>query len=149
MNRVILMGRLVADPETRYTPSNTSISRFRLAVNRGGKQAEGQPSADFFDIVAWQKTAEFVGKHFKKGMQVLIEGRLRNDQWTDKEGQKRTRTEINADQVYFAEGRREHADQDTDARAYQKEHTSQNRGHSVDSEQEPTYTLDDGDDLPF
>lgn len=107
MNKVILMGRLVADPETRYTPSNTSISRFRLAVNRGGKPQEGQPTADFFEIVTWQKTADFVGKYFKKGMQVLVEGRLRNDQWTDKDGQKHYRTEVTADQVYFAEGRRE------------------------------------------
>ena len=107
MNKVILMGRLVADPETRSTPSNTSISRFRLAVNRGGKPVEGQPTADFFDIVTWQKTADFVSKYFKKGMQVALEGRLRNDQWTDKEGQKRFRTEVTADQVYFAEGRRD------------------------------------------
>ena len=107
MNKVILMGRLVADPETRYTPSNTSISRFRLAVNRGGKPVEGQPTADFFDIVTWQKTADFVSKYFKKGMQVLVEGRLRNDQWTDKDNQKRFRTEVTADQVYFAEGRRD------------------------------------------
>lgn len=107
MNRVILMGRLTADPETRYTPSNTSVSRFRLAVNRAGKQAEGQPTADFFDIVAWQKTADFVSKYFHKGMQVAVEGRLRNDQWTDKEGQKRFRTQVTADQVYFAEGRRD------------------------------------------
>lgn len=107
MNRVILMGRLTADPETRYTPSNTSVSRFRLAVNRAGKQAEGQPTADFFDIVAWQKTADFVSKYFKKGMQVAVEGRLRNDSWTDKDNQKRFRTEVTADQVYFAEGRRE------------------------------------------
>ena len=70
MNKVILMGRLVADPETRYTPSNTSISRFRLAVNRGGKPVEGQPTADFFDIVTWQKTADFVSKYFKKGASV-------------------------------------------------------------------------------
>ncbi len=107
MNRVILMGRLVADPETRFTPNNISVTRFRLAVNRPGKPQEGQQSADFFDIVAWRQTSDFVGKWFKKGMQVLIEGYLRNDQWTDKEGQKRNRTEVHVDQAYFAEGRRD------------------------------------------
>jgi len=107
MNKVILMGRLVADPETRYTPSNISVARFTLAVNRIGKPQEGQPSADFFDIVAWRQTADFVGKYFKKGMQVLVEGYLRNNQWTDPQGQKRYRTEVHVEHAYFAEGRRE------------------------------------------
>jgi single-strand DNA-binding protein len=107
MNRVILMGRLVADPETRFTPNNISVTRFSLAVNRQGKPQEGQPTADFFDIVAWRQTSDFVGKYFKKGMQVAIEGYLRNNNWTDKEGQKRFRTEIHVDQAYFADSRRD------------------------------------------
>lgn len=143
MNKVILLGRVVADPETRYTQSNTAITRFRLAVNRGGKQAEGQPTADFFDIVAWQKTAEFVGKYFTKGMQVLVEGKLRNDQWTDKEGQKRSRTEVNADQVYFAEGRRSDTDERPQATRHESAHQeAMTAGDGV-------YTDDLGEDLPF
>jgi single-strand DNA-binding protein len=107
MNRVILMGRLTADPEVRYTQNNLSISRFRLAVNRPGKPQEGQPGADFFDIVAWRGTADFVGKYFKKGMQVLVEGYLRNNSWQDQQGNNRYRTEIHVDNVYFADSKRD------------------------------------------
>lgn len=107
MNKVILMGRLTADPETRYTQNNISVTRFTLAVNRQGKQQEGQPTADFFDIVAWRSTSDFVGKYFKKGMQVLVEGVLRNNQWQDQQGNKRTRTEVHADSVYFADSKRD------------------------------------------
>ena len=107
MNRVILMGRLTADPETRYTQNNISVSRFSLAINRPGKQHEGQPTADFFDIVAWRATSDFVGKYFKKGMQVLIEGYLRNNSWQDQQGNKRTKTEVHVDNVYFADSKRD------------------------------------------
>lgn len=107
MNKVILMGRLTADPETRYTQNNISVSRFSLAINRPGKQHEGQPTADFFDIVAWRGTSDFVGKYFKKGMQVLVEGYLRNNQWQDQQGNKRTKTEVHAENVFFADSKRD------------------------------------------
>ncbi len=107
MNKVILMGRLTADPEIRYTQSNLPVARFSLAVNRIGKQQEGQPTADFFDMVAWRQTADFVGKYFKKGQQVLVEGYLRNSNWTDPQGQKHYRTEVTVDRAYFADSRRE------------------------------------------
>jgi single-strand DNA-binding protein len=107
MNKVILMGRLTGDPEGRYTQSNISVARFSLAVNRIGRQQEGQPTADFFDIVAWRQTADFVGKYFKKGQQVLVEGYLRNNNWTDQQGQKRYRTEVHVDHAYFADSRRD------------------------------------------
>ena len=107
MNKVILMGRLTGDPEVRYTQANISVARFSLAVNRIGKPQEGQPTADFFNIVAWRQTADFVGKYFKKGQQVLVEGYLRNNNWTDQQGQKRNSTEIHIDHAYFADSRRE------------------------------------------
>jgi len=107
MNKVILLGRLVADPETRYTQSNIPMTRFRLAVNRPGKPQEGQPNADFFQITAWRSTAEFVGKYFRKGQQVLVEGYLRNNNWTDQQGNKRYNDEIYAEQVYFADSKRD------------------------------------------
>lgn len=106
MNKVILMGRMVADPETRYTQNNTAMTRFKIAVNRQHKQ-EGQPTADFFQITAWGKTAEFVQKYFTKGQQVLVEGNLRNNSWTDKDGNKRYRDDIHADRVYFADSKRD------------------------------------------
>jgi single-strand DNA-binding protein len=108
MNKLILLGRLVHDPEMRVTPqTNTSVVRFSLAVNRAFKAAEGQPTADFFNIVAWKSTADFVNKYFKKGQQVLIEGSLRNKNWTDKDGNKRYSTEVHADHVYFADSKRD------------------------------------------
>jgi single-strand DNA-binding protein len=104
------MGRLVADPETRMTQSNIAMCRFKIAVNRAGKKQEGQPSADFFQITAWRQTAEFVQKYFTKGQQVLIEGYLRNNQYTDKDGNKRYSDDIHADKVYFADSKRDRVD---------------------------------------
>jgi single-strand DNA-binding protein len=110
INKVILMGRLVADPETRMTQSNIAMTRFKLAVNRGGKKQEGQPTADFIQITAWRQTAEFVQKYFHKGQQVLIEGYLRNNNWTDKDGNKRYADEVHAEHVYFADSKRDKVD---------------------------------------
>ena len=105
-----MMGRLVADPETRMTQSNIAMTRFKLAVNRQGKKEDGQPTADFFQITAWRQTAEFVSKYFSKGQQVLIEGYLRNNQYTDKDGNKRYSDDIHADKVYFADSKRDKVD---------------------------------------
>lgn len=118
MNKVILMGRLVADPETRYTQSNIAMTRFRIAVNRPGKTQEGQSNADFFQITAWRNTAEFVGKYFKKGQQILVEGYLRNNSWTDQQGNKRYSDDIHAEQVYFADSKRDSGSNNAYAGAY-------------------------------
>lgn len=115
INKVILLGRLVADPETRITQNNTAMARFKLAVNRQGKKEEGQPTADFFQITAWRATAEFVQKYFHKGQQVLIEGYLRNNNWTDKDGNKRYSDEVHADQVYFADSKKDRVDDTGDS----------------------------------
>jgi single-strand DNA-binding protein len=150
LNRVILMGRLTGDPETRYTQSNISVTRFSLAVNRAGKQQEGQPTADFFDIVAWRQTADFVGKYFKKGQQVLVEGNLRNNTWTDQQGQKRHRTEIHIDHAYFAEGRRESSGTADYTPAPQQTAQRQTEAAPAASEGDGFYTLnEDDEDLPF
>ena len=132
MNKVILMGRMVADPETRYTQNNTAMTRFKIAVNRQYKQ-EGQPTADFFQITAWGKTAEFVQKYFTKGQQVLIEGNLRNNSWTDKDGNKRYSDDIHAEKVYFADSKKSN-DNSNDNKTY--------------SEPAP-YQLSEDEDLPF
>lgn len=139
MNKVILLGRLVADPETRYTQSNIAMTRFKLAVNRQGKPQEGQPTADFFQITAWRSTAEFVQKYFQKGQQVLIEGYLRNNQWTDKDGNKRYSDDIHATQVYFADSKRDRQES-TVQQGYQQ---------APQAEQGGFYDLGDSDDLPF
>lgn len=102
MNKVILIGRLTKDPEMRYTTnSNTAVCNFTLAVNRRFKQDE----ADFIPVVAWGKTAEFCDKYFGKGRQVAVVGRIEISGWNDNEGKKRYKTEVVADEVYFADSK--------------------------------------------
>lgn len=101
INQVILMGRLTRDPEQRTTTTGKTIASFGLAVDRGG-QDDG---ADFFDVTAWEKLAELVVKYLGKGRRVLVQGRLRQDSWDDKEtGKKRTRVEVVATDVTFLDG---------------------------------------------
>ena len=89
LNKAILMGRLVADPELRRTPNNNSVTSFTLAVNRSYVRQGEQPQTDFLDIVAWGKTAEFVSRYFTKGRMAVVTGRLQIRNWTDKDGNKR------------------------------------------------------------
>lgn len=107
MNKVILMGRLTKDPDVRYTQTNnTMIASFTLAVNRRFAKEEEQ-NADFINIVAWSKTAEFCSKYFKKGQQVGVIGRMQTRTWDDDAGQKHYITEVVAEEVYFADTRRD------------------------------------------
>lgn len=95
------MGRLTRDPETRTTPSGKSVTSFSLAVDRGGQDDQ----ADFFDVTAWEKTGELVAQYLTKGRRALVQGRLRQDSWDDKEtGKKRTRVEVVAFDVTFLDG---------------------------------------------
>jgi len=107
LNKAILMGRLVADPELRRTQQGTAVTSFTLAVNRSFTRNGDQPQTDFIDIVAWQNTAEFVSKWFKKGMQVAVSGRIQTRNWEDRQGQKRKSVEVVAEEVHFAESKRD------------------------------------------
>jgi len=106
MNKIEIIGRLVKDPELRTTASGTPVTSFTLAVNRKFSK-DGDKQADFFNIVAWQKSAEFAYKYFKKGQQIAVVGRLENRSWEDKEGQKRISTEIIAEDFDFADSKKE------------------------------------------
>ena len=107
MNKTILMGRLTKDPDTRYTQTtNTQVTSFTLAVNRRFAK-EGEQQADFINIVSWNKTAEFVSKYFKKGQQVGVIGRIQTRTWDDDQGQKHYVTEVIAEEVYFADSKKE------------------------------------------
>jgi single-strand DNA-binding protein len=107
MNKVVLMGRLTRDPEVRYTSANnTMVATFQLAVSRRFAR-EGQQDADFIYIVAWDKTAEFVTKHFRKGQQVGVIGRIQTRNYDDKDGKKVFVTEVVAEETYFADSKRE------------------------------------------
>ncbi|OIP85593.1 single-stranded DNA-binding protein [Candidatus Saccharibacteria bacterium CG11_big_fil_rev_8_21_14_0_20_41_19] len=98
INQVILMGRLTRDPEERTTSTGKLIVSFGIAVDRVGQD----DSADFFDVTAWEKLGELVIKYLGKGSRVLVQGRLRQDSWDDKEtGKKRSRVEVTATDVTF------------------------------------------------
>lgn len=106
MNKVELIGRLTKDPEERYTQTtNTMVANFTLAVNRRYKK-DGEPDADFINCVAWKKTAEFIIKHFKKGNQIGLAGRIQTRSYDDQNGNKRFITEIIAEEIYFADGKK-------------------------------------------
>lgn len=101
INQVILMGRLTRDPETRTTTTGKTIVSFSLAVDRGGQDDQ----ADFFDVTAWEKLGELVAQYLSKGRRCLVQGRLRQDSWDDKEsGKKRSKVEVVATDVTFLDG---------------------------------------------
>ena len=108
LNKVILMGRLCADPDFRQTTSGASVCRIRVAVERrfANKQT-GEREADFINVVCWRQQAEFVSKYFTKGRMAVVSGRLQIRNWTDKEGNKRRSAEVVADQVYFGDSKRD------------------------------------------
>ncbi len=102
-NKIILVGNLVADPELKQTQSGIAVSTFRIAVSRRFTRAGEQPQTDFFDIVAWRQTAEFVTRFFTKGRPILVCGSLQTRSWTDANGNKRISYEIIADECSFVD----------------------------------------------
>ena len=153
MNKVILMGRLVRDTETRYSDGAEplAVARYTLAVNRRFKKDE----ADFINCVAFGKTGEFAEKYFKKGQMVAIVGRLQVRSW-DKDGERRWSTDVIVEEQYFAEGKH-----DSEKNGGSKPAPEQNRSAAAQSkpakqmglaEQEGFYPIDESvedDDLPF
>ena len=108
LNRIVLMGRLVRDPELRRTQSGTAVTSFALAVDRDFKnQATGEKDTDFIDIVAWRSTAEFICQYFTKGRMAVVEGRLQIREWKDQNGNNRRTAEVVADNVYFGDSKRD------------------------------------------
>lgn len=107
LNEVILMGRLTRDPDVRMTQNGTTAANFALACERDYAPQGQDRETDFFDIVAFGKTADFAGQYFAKGQLVTVKGRLQQRDWTDKQGNKRRTTEILADRCYFAEKRQD------------------------------------------
>ena len=108
MNKVILMGRLTRDVDVRYTSTNnTMVASFGLAVNRRFAKEGEERQADFINIVAWGKTAEFCSKYFKKGQQISLIGRIETRNYDDKDGKRIYVTEVIAEEVYFAGGKKE------------------------------------------
>ncbi len=105
MNKVMLIGRLTAKPELRYTPSNVPYSRFSLAVNRPFNSQQGERGTDFINIVIWRKQAENVCNFLDKGSLVSVEGRIQTGSFNDKDGNKRYTMDVVADSVQFLESK--------------------------------------------
>lgn len=108
LNKVILMGRLTRDPEFRQTTSGVPVCRFSIAINRNYKSkqsGERVEETDFVECVAWRNTAEFVSRYFSKGNMILVEGQLRNDNYTDNNGVKHYRMNVFVDNVSFCESK--------------------------------------------
>lgn len=125
---------MTKDVELRYAPNGTCIANFSLAVNRRFKQ-EGQPEADFFNIVAFGKTGEFCGNYFSKGQQVLVEGRLQTRSYDNKEGKKVYVTEVVCEAVYFADSK--------------KEANNEQKNDNTNFDSENPFTIVDDNGLPF
>ncbi len=107
LNTAILMGRLVADPELRHTPNNVAVTSFTIAVDRSYVKAGTERQADFIDIVAWRNTAEFVCRYFRKGQMIALQGSIQTRSYTDSQGIKRKAFEIVAENVHFADSKRD------------------------------------------
>lgn len=142
MNKIMLMGRLTRDPETRYSQgeSQFAIARFSLAVDRRFKR-QGEPDADFFNCTAFGKQGEFVEKYLKQGTKILLSGRVQNDNYTNKNGEKVYSVQIIAEEIEFAESK-----------------ASQSGGGFQPVQPDPTQAADDGflnipngieEELPF
>ena len=107
LNRITITGRMTRDPELRTTQSGISVTSFSIASQRSYKNGNGERETDFFDVVAWRSTAEFVTKYFVKGSLVTVDGRLETRKFTDKQGNERKTVEIIADNVFFGDSKNE------------------------------------------
>jgi len=108
LNHIVIMGRLVRDPELRRTGSGVAVASFRVAVDRDFAPKDGgERKADFIDCVAWRQTGEFISKYFSKGRMIVVDGRLEMRDWTDKDGNKRTSAEVVVANAYFGDSKRD------------------------------------------
>ena len=147
LNHITIMGRMVRDPELRRTGSGTAVASFTLAVDRdfSGKDG-GEKETDFIDCVAWRNTGEFVAKHFTKGRMAVVSGRLQIRGWTDKEGNKRRTAEVVAENVYFADSKRD----DQGGNTYGSAPAGSYGGYAAPTGPSDFAMLDDDDaQLPF
>ena len=106
MNKVILMGRLTANPDLRQTPQGTTLARFTVAVNRRF-QREGGQQADFINCVAWRQTGEFISRYFRKGSMIAVEGQIQTRSWDGQDGKRQYSTEVVVENAYFTGSRSE------------------------------------------
>lgn len=156
LNVVAIMGRLVADPELRTTQQGTNVCTFRIACERSYTPKGQQRQADFVDIVAWGKTAEFICKFFQRGSMIAVEGSLQTRNYQDKQGNKRTAVEVLANNISFADAKA--ADKPAAASYEQQTRNHVQQANATQNAPQPAYTqgsmdnfsvISDTDDLPF
>lgn len=140
MNKVFLIGRLVRDPELRYTSSNIPVATFSLAVNRNFTGQNGERETDFINIVVWRKQAENCKNYINQGSQVAIDGRIQTRNYEDQNGQKRYITEVVADNVQFL---------DTKASREQRMESNGVNPYTLAAESEKTVSMSDIPEDPF
>ena len=151
LNKVVLCGRLTADPELKQTQNGVAVVTFTLAVNRRfqsrSADAAGGQQADFISLVAWRQTAEFISKYFKKGSALCVTGSIQTRTWQDQQGQRRYATEVVVDEAMFVDSRNEAAGNGYTPDAYAAPapaYASPAEGGSANFEE-----LKADDDLPF
>ena len=148
LNVVAIMGRLAADPQLRQTTTGKNVASFRIACDRGRRDANGQSQADWLDVVAWDRTAEFVCKYFQKGSLIAIDGRLQSRSYQDKNGNNRTAFAVVAENINFggSKGTNKQVDEGGEAPPAGYRPSEPAPGHS---ESDDFAVIDDSDDLPF
>ncbi|MBQ9086907.1 MAG: single-stranded DNA-binding protein [Clostridia bacterium] len=150
LNKVVLAGRITADPELKQTPSGVSVVRFTLAVNRRFSKSneQGEQQTDFISMVAWRQTAEFISKYFRKGSALCVTGSIQTRSWTDQQGQKRYGTDVVVDEAMFVDSRSESTG--GQGNAYVPDAYSTTPSYSSAPSTAPNFEeLNTDDDLPF
>jgi single-strand DNA-binding protein len=141
LNKVLMMGRLTADPTLRRTGSGVAVASFTIACDDDFKDKDGNKKTIFVECVAWRQTGEYVSKYFSKGRMAIVVGKLDIREWTDKDGNKRRTAEIVADNVYFGDSKKNDTQsQNTGNTGFAKPESSQNSFAVIE---------DDDAQLPF
>ena len=151
LNIIAIVGRLVADPELRTTQQGTNVCTFRIACERSYTPKGQQRQADFVDIVAWGKTAEFICKFFQKGSMIAIDGSLQTRNYQDKQGNKRTAVEVVANNISFAGAKRQDGQNAPSYEQQTASHVEQAKAQTGFSQgsADDFAVINDNDDLPF
>lgn len=143
MNKVIMMGRICNDLELKITPNGTNVCSFRIAVDRRYQSKDEEKKTDFFNVVAWRTSAEFVTRYFSKGRMILIEGELQTRKYTDKNGNPATWYEIIAERICFTGEKRD------DTQPTEPIAQSYGTTPTASSSQTADFAASDADEYPF
>jgi len=150
LNIIAIMGRLVADPELRQTSTGKNVASFRIGCDRNRKDANGQSQTDWFDMVAWDKTADFICRYFQKGSMIAIDGRLQSRRYQDKNGYDRTAIEIVVNNAHFCGSKKQDDGERYRGGGYNGAPAQQNANvGSAAGNQDDFELLDESEDLPF